>query len=104
MLPGVPDAWTTRDGLTESVPSRHRPSRSSAWLVAAAMGLAAFLLLPASAVIPAGGRPGPATPIKHLVVIFQENHSFDVYFATYPVALNPTGQPRFRARPGTPSV
>src|SRR5262245_58413298 len=29
------------------------------------------------------------TPIKHLVVIFQENHSFDAYFATYPVAANP---------------
>jgi phospholipase C len=26
------------------------------------------------------------TPIKHLVVIFQENVSFDHYFATYPVA------------------
>jgi len=38
------------------------------------------------------------------VVIFQENHSFDVYFGTYPVALNPPGQPAFRARPGTPAV
>src|SRR5436305_1190476 len=26
-----------------------------------------------------------ATPIKHLVVIFQENVSFDHYFGTYPV-------------------
>ena len=32
-----------------------------------------------------------ATPIKHLVVIYQENHSFDNYFGTYPHALNPTG-------------
>jgi phospholipase C len=30
-----------------------------------------------------------ATPIKHLVVIFQENISFDHYFATYPYAKNP---------------
>src|SRR5262249_24159929 len=44
------------------------------------------------------------TPIKHLVVIFQENHSFDAYFATYPVAANPPGQPAFHARPETPSV
>ena len=44
------------------------------------------------------------TPIKHLVVIFQENVSFDHYFATYPNALNPQGQPRFEARPDTPSV
>src|SRR5437763_7486384 len=47
-----------------------------------------------------------ATPIKHLVVVFQENVSFDHYFATYPVAQNPPGQPRFTARQDipTPSV
>ena len=39
-----------------------------------------------------------ATPIKNLVVIFQENVSFDHYFATYPNAQNPEGQPRFTAR------
>ena len=44
------------------------------------------------------------TPIKHLVVIFQENVSFDHYFATYPVAANPAGEPAFHGRPGTPSV
>jgi len=48
--------------------------------------------------------PLARTPIKHLVVIFQENHSFDAYFATYPRAVNPAGQPAFHARPGTPSV
>jgi phospholipase C len=45
-----------------------------------------------------------ATPIKHLVVIFGENISFDHYFGTYPNAMNPTGQPVFTAAPGTPSV
>src|SRR5262249_30280698 len=45
-----------------------------------------------------------ATPIKHLVVIFQENVSFDHYFGTYPDALNPPGEPTFNAAPGTPSV
>src|ERR671939_1081960 len=45
-----------------------------------------------------------ATPIKHVVVIFQENRSFDHYFGTYPHAKNPPGEPRFVARPGTPSV
>ncbi len=45
-----------------------------------------------------------ATPIQHLVVIFQENVSFDHYFGTYPVAQNPKGEPRFVARPGTPTV
>jgi len=45
-----------------------------------------------------------ATPIEHLVVIFQENVSFDHYFATYPVALNPPGEPFFQASDDTPSV
>ena len=45
-----------------------------------------------------------ATPIKHLVVIFQENVSFDHYFGTYPFATNPDGEPRFLALPGTPTV
>jgi phospholipase C len=45
------------------------------------------------------------TPIKHLVVIFQENVSFDHYFATYPNALNSGKDPvHFHAKPGTPSV
>jgi len=45
-----------------------------------------------------------ATPIKHLVVIFQENISFDHYFATYPNATNPPGEPRFSPSPNTPTV
>jgi phospholipase C len=42
-----------------------------------------------------------ATPIRHLVVIFQENVSFDHYFATYPHATNADGS-HFTAAPGTP--
>ena len=45
-----------------------------------------------------------ATPIKHLVVIFDENVSFDHYFATYPNALNPPHETPFKALPGTPRV
>jgi phospholipase C len=48
--------------------------------------------------------PAPATPIKHLVVIFQENVSFDHYFATYPLAVNPRGEPEFHAAASTPAV
>src|SRR6201991_2039862 len=44
------------------------------------------------------------TPIKHVVVIFPENESFDHYFGTYPNATNPPGEPRFTAKEGTPSV
>jgi phospholipase C len=44
-----------------------------------------------------------ATPIKHLVVIFDENESFDHYFGTYPYAANTDGT-SFHAKPGTPTV
>ncbi|MDP8990278.1 MAG: phospholipase, partial [Acidobacteriota bacterium] len=45
------------------------------------------------------------TPIEHVVVIFQENVSFDHYFATYPNAANNTaGEPVFHASGDTPSV
>jgi phospholipase C len=44
------------------------------------------------------------TPIKHLVVIFPENISFDHYFGTYPHATNPPGEPRFTPSPETPHV
>jgi phospholipase C len=52
---------------------------------------------------PAAPRPSTATPIQHLVVIYQENVSFDHYFGTYPTAAN-TGGPRFTPAPGTPTV
>ncbi len=47
--------------------------------------------------------PATTTPIKHLVVIFQENVSFDHYFATYPKAANPAGEPAFTADAATPT-
>ena len=45
-----------------------------------------------------------ATPINHLVVIFDENISFDHYFGTYPFAKNLPGEPQFNASRNTPSV
>jgi phospholipase C len=45
-----------------------------------------------------------ATPIKHLVIIFQENISFDHYFGTYPNALNLKGENPFHASDDTPGV
>ena len=45
-----------------------------------------------------------ATPIKHLVVIFDENVSFDHYFATYPHAFNRPHENAFHAIEGTPEV
>ncbi|MEA2485744.1 MAG: phospholipase, partial [Actinomycetota bacterium] len=49
-------------------------------------------------------QPATATPIRHLVVIYQENVSFDHYFATYPFAANPSGEPAFQAKRDTPTV
>lgn len=52
--------------------------------------------------------PAPPTPttasaaIKHVVVIFGENISFDHYFGTYPNAANTGGTP-FTAASGTPT-
>jgi phospholipase C len=59
---------------------------------------------PASPIFAAGNSDGEptATPVKHLVIIFQEN--VDHYFGTYPYALNPPHEPAFFARPDTPAV
>jgi len=43
-------------------------------------------------------------PISNIVVIFQENVSFDHYFATYPYSLNLPGENSFTAKRGTPTV
>jgi phospholipase C len=49
--------------------------------------------------------PTPTTPIKHIVIIFQENISFDHYFGTYPTAKNPPNEPtQFTAATGTPKA
>lgn len=47
------------------------------------LALIIFLLLPLSG---SSTISETATPIKHLIVIMQENHSFDNYFGTYPSA------------------
>jgi len=77
-------------------------------LFAAAMTTALTALPIASAVRADDDRdrdgPGDRHAIKHVVVIFQENVSFDHYFGTYPKALNPAGEPAFHAKSGTPSV
>ncbi|HET6724983.1 MAG TPA: alkaline phosphatase family protein [Gammaproteobacteria bacterium] len=65
-------------------------------------------LLVAMALLAAGAASAAPistrTPIRHLVVIFQENVSFDHYFGTYPHAANPPNEPPFHALPGTPGV
>jgi phospholipase C len=55
---------------------------------------------PARAVAFDGPGPQPATPIKHFVVLLQENHTFDNYFGTYPGA---DGIPRSVCMPVNPA-
>ena len=82
-----------------------RITRARSWLgTAAAVTVAATALIgPSTAVSSADPVADTATPIKHVVVIFQENVSFDHYFGTYPNAANTSG-PTFTAAPGTPAV
>jgi phospholipase C len=50
----------------------------------------------------AEARGDTVTPIQHVVVIYQENVSYDHYFGTYPNAANTDGS-QFIPSPGTPS-
>jgi phospholipase C len=78
----------------------HRMTKAMAVLAATAI-----TLLPASPAFAHDQDDFPGkTPIKHVVVIFQENISFDHYFATYPFATNPAGEPVFHAKEDTPRV
>ena len=68
--------------------------------LAATATVAAGFALPSLA-----NDPVTTTPIKHVIVIFQENVSFDHYFGTYPFAANSTaGEPVFTAASDTPAV
>jgi len=70
----------------------------------AAVGIAGMLLaLTVARPRADDGDDSTETPIQHVVVIFQENVSFDHYFATYPVATGADGSP-FAPLPGTPLV
>lgn len=70
--------------------------------------LLSFLMLSGIVVVrkvvasPVGGT---TTPIKHVVVIFQENISFDHYFGTYPKTItNANGTVIFQPKTDTPTV
>ena len=74
-----------------------------ALLSSAALVTAPQLTGLAAAQTPPAHAGATTTPIKHLVVIFGENVSFDHYFGTYPKAANTSGQP-FAAARRTPKV
>jgi phospholipase C len=73
---------------------------SPPWISLAAMGLAVLVLGSACGVVAVESRPAPAGihAIKHVVMIMQENRSFDSYFGTYP------GADGFPMRGGRPTV
>ena len=89
-----------------SLLKNHRKQMASSLALVAVLISLVFASSSASAASANTGRNtgSTTTPIQHVVVIFQENVSFDHYFGTYPVATNPSGEPAFSARPGTPSV
>jgi phospholipase C len=80
-----------------SVPS---PNRSR--FLAAALSV---VLTAPTGMLAQTSTPATTTPVQHVVVIFQENVSFDHYFATYPMAANNNAnEPAFAALANTPSV
>ncbi|MGR6974457.1 phospholipase C [Streptomyces cynarae] len=84
-----------------------RGRRATMRSLGALAGAAALTALgagaPARAAAPDGhgSHSSTATPIKHVVVLFDENISFDHYFATYPKAANTDGT-KFTASKKTP--
>src|SRR5579875_2533513 len=66
------------------------------------LALSSFFAPPLSAHAATGPSNNTTTPIKHVVVIFGENVSFDHYFGTYPYATNPAGEPNFKTAKNTP--
>jgi phospholipase C len=86
-------------GTARTSRTRRGLGRAGALLGAAALATAGGAV-PASAATAHGGTH-TATPIKHLVVIYDENISFDHYFATYPQAANTDGT-KFTASKKTP--
>jgi phospholipase C len=68
-----------------------------------AVAFLATLALTFAPVGPVSANDFPTkTPIKHVVVVFQENVSFDHYFGTYPHAANLPGEMPFVAKDATP--
>jgi phospholipase C len=82
---------------------RIRGTRRAGVGAALAATSVAVLGLPGLGGVAGATTPTASTPIDHVVVIFQENVSFDHYFGTYPVAANSDGQ-SFTAKAGTPAV
>jgi phospholipase C len=78
-------------GTGRAAKMRRRAVRWGALAGAAALAAAGGTTPSWAAAAHGGHHGGTATPVKHVVVIFDENISFDHYFATYPHAANTDG-------------
>ena len=116
-MPAGPQAGLSRNRRRRILPIRTSVTLASVAVLggtlaistvslAASSGKAARDAAAAPAIAPASDYrvlARTATPIKHIVVMFDENVSFDHYFGTYPNAANTDGLAVPR-RPGTPTV
>ena len=73
-------------------------------LVVGSVASSSITAIAASASINPSFGKTTTTPIKHLVVIYQGNVSFDHYFGTYPNAKNLPGESKFSPLSNTPSI
>jgi phospholipase C len=81
-----------------------RPLIIAAAVMMAVALVGAALVGPLGVLAHSGSQNEGQRRIEHVVVIFQENVSFDHYFGSYPHATNPAGEPRFTPRTDTPTV
>jgi len=93
--------WMAAAGVAVAVPALTLATGLSADASPSSSSTTASAATTHAAVVSGGDT---TTPIKHVVVIFDENVSFDHYFGTYPKAANPKGEPAFTASTATPSV
>jgi phospholipase C len=90
--------------MRKKLTARQRRKAGYGLLAASVLGgsLAAYAATTSGSATAAITTPATATtPIQHVVVLFDENESFDHYFGTYPNAANTDGT-TFTAYPGTP--
>jgi phospholipase C len=73
-------------------------------LVVGSISSSTITAIAASSIISSSFGKTTTTPIKHLVVIYQENVSFDHYFGTYPDAKNLPGESKFSPLSNTLSI
>lgn len=85
--------WNGRNSMVISVagvqmfsPRSHRQPLTARMGSRVSVGILAIGLIAAPTVCVAGQQPVYATPLRHVIIIMQENKGFDTYFGTFPGA------------------